>query len=104
MIDTTPSKAFSSGTEYQCFLATWCDRCRKNRVNKDGHHYKNSCAIERDMSMAQLDLSKWPANKIVISDERRICLSFADKDEYVEHKRRPRKPKNQITFAEVVHD
>ena len=61
-IKTKPSKPFSNGTEYECFLFSFCYRCEKG--NK-GFPDQTNCPIWDAMENAIFDLSVFPSNDVV---------------------------------------
>ena len=61
-IETKPSKPFSNGTEYECFLSSFCYRCENG--NK-GFPDASNCPIWQAMENARFDLSVFPSNDVV---------------------------------------
>lgn len=53
---------FSSGTEYECFLSTYCEDCRRfvpweesDEADCDETQKPNCCPIEQEMALARFD-------------------------------------------------
>jgi hypothetical protein len=93
-----PSRPFSNGTEYEIFLSTFCDRCRRFRLGGDGFPARSSCKIEKAMHNARFDLAPWPGNDIVETvDGRRVCSRFYDKADPAA----PRKRAAAVSAAQV---
>lgn len=61
------SKPFSSGTEYEIFLYTFCERCRLYKLRKDGFPEfpeNGGCPILDKMENARFDVSEFPSEFI----------------------------------------
>ena len=93
-----PSSPFSNGTEYEIFLSSFCDRCRRFRLEGGGMPARSSCKTEKAMFNARFDTALWPENDIVITaGGRRVCLRFSDKAAPAP----PRKGKVAVSAAQL---
>ena len=67
-IETKPSKPFSNGTEYECFLESFCYRCKKGILSDEGWAElpdKGGCPIWDNMENARLVQGVFPSNDVV---------------------------------------
>lgn len=65
---TRPSKPFSSGTEYECFLYEYCENCRAFKLKEDGFPEfpeNGGCPILDAMENARFDISQFPSEDIL---------------------------------------
>lgn len=77
------AKPFSSGSEHEFFIETWCDRCTLMRYGKDGIPTNDGCETERAIAMAYFDAEKyWPQDGTLVTDDRcrTLCRKFNAKD------------------------
>lgn len=65
----TNSKPFSSGTEYEVFVSSFCDRCKHGKRNQENgfpEYVENGgCVVWDAMECARLDTSAFPSDDVV---------------------------------------
>ena len=67
-IETKPSKPFSNGREYECFLESFCYRCKKGILSVEGWAElpeKGGCPIWDNMENARFVQGVFPSNDVV---------------------------------------
>lgn len=91
MITIKPSKPFSNGMSYEFFLESFCYRCKKHKVDKNGFCAfvaDGGCHIENAMEDARLGYD-FPSDDIVQIDKDEkplywnVCKYFETDDEDV---------------------
>jgi hypothetical protein len=76
-----PSRPFSSGMEYEFFHECFCERCNKLKLDEDFMPTPDNCNIENAMAEARFDITKWPKDEIVRSEDHfHICTKFETAD------------------------
>lgn len=67
-MEIKPSKPFSNGTEYECFLASFCYRCKNGTLSDEGWAElpsKGGCPIWDALENARFDLKVFPCEDVV---------------------------------------
>ncbi len=89
MTELKPSKPFSNGMSYEFFLECFCYRCKHGKLSEEGfaeHPEKGGCPIWDAMENARFDLSLFPCNDVVQTEENgkvehwHICTRFESDD------------------------
>ena len=84
-IELKPSSPFPNGTEYDIFLASFCERCKKHKANDIGmcaYVEEGGCPIENAMEDARFG-HPFPSEDIVkiYEDGEIICWNACTKFE-----------------------
>ena len=83
--ETKPSTPFANGTEYEVFLSTFCERCKKHKINERGYCAfvdEGGCPIENALEDARWG-DPFPSEDIVrvYEDGEIICWNACTKFE-----------------------
>lgn len=95
----TPGKStvFSNGTEYECFLESYCLNCYRYKVDADDFPARNSCRIEKAMAERRWnDKIPWPKEIVQTETQWHHCPLFIDKKDYEPAERHNVPMENQI--------
>lgn len=85
-----PSKPFSSGTEYEIFMDSFCNRCKHGKINANGfpeYPENGGCKIWDAIECARFDKSLFPASDLpqIEADGKvkywHICKGFETDDQ-----------------------
>ena len=85
-IKLKPSIPFANGTDYEVFLSTFCERCKKHKINERGYCAfvnEGGCTIENALEDARFG-EPFPSEDIVkvYEDGKIICWNACTKFEY----------------------
>ena len=66
-MSSKPSEPFSSGTEYECFKYSWCEKCRNYKEREDGFPAlveNGGCPTLDAMEYARLNIGHFPSDDV----------------------------------------
>lgn len=95
-IELKPSTPFANGTDYEVFLAVFCERCKKHKINERGYCAfvnEGGCPIENALEDARFG-EPFPSDDIVRVYENgeilcwNACTKFESDDEILMQKYR----------------
>jgi hypothetical protein len=66
----------SNGTEGDCFIESWCDRCKRDEAYRSGEG--DSCPIVANTLALPIDDPEYPAEWTYAANGQPICTAFEE--------------------------
>lgn len=70
----------SNGTEGECFIAAWCDRCEHERLHRETEGNADGCSILTRTMVYEVDEAKYPVEWIIDAEGPK-CTAFVPSGE-----------------------